>query len=94
MSLLIGLSQALIGHVGVDLGGAQRGMAEKFLHAAQISTPVQQVCSGSVSKGVGTQWPNAWHIGQEGRNNLVDTSGSHGLPCGGEKNAGAAAFSD
>lgn len=94
MSLLIGLGEPLIGHVGVNLGCAQGRMSEEFLDAPQIGATVQQVGRCGVTERVRSQRTHARHISQQGRNDLVDASRSDGLACGGKKNSGRASFSD
>ncbi|MPN50692.1 hypothetical protein SDC9_198324 [bioreactor metagenome] len=43
MSLPEGLLEPLIAHMGVDLRGRQRGMAEHLLDAAQVGSAFQQM---------------------------------------------------
>ena len=41
--LAVGLPQPVGGHVRVDLGGGQRGMAEQLLHGPQVRSALEQV---------------------------------------------------
>ena len=43
MRLGIDLAQARHRHMGVDLGGIERGVAQQLLHEAQVRTGVEQV---------------------------------------------------
>ena len=40
-------------HVGVQLGGGHIGMAEKLLYNTQVRSSRQEVCSETMTKGVG-----------------------------------------
>ena len=43
----IGLATALVGDVRIELGGAEVGVAEHLLHAAQVGAALEQVrCEG------------------------------------------------
>ena len=42
--------QAFLDHMGVDLRGRDVGMAEKLLHGAQISTPLQEMAGEGVAQ--------------------------------------------
>src|SRR5579859_2787208 len=52
MSLAVAGLEALDGHVGVDLGGRGRGMAENLLDAAQVSAALEQVGGRAVAQAV------------------------------------------
>ncbi len=55
MSLAVGLPQPVVGHVGVDLRGGQRGVPEQLLHGAQVRAALEQMCRGGVSEPVRTE---------------------------------------
>ena len=46
--------------MGIDLGGPQRCVPEKFLNTAQIRTAIQEVGGGGVTQGVRAYWSTAW----------------------------------
>lgn len=48
MSQRVGGPQPLGAHMGIDLGGRQRLVAEQFLHRPQVGTTFQQVRGGTV----------------------------------------------
>ncbi len=48
--------EPLSGHVGVDGGGRDVGMAQQHLHCAQIGPVVEQVRGEGVPQGVRGQW--------------------------------------
>ena len=50
---LVGLPQPTCADMGVDLGGGQALVAEKFLDAAEISPAVEHVAGKAVAEGVG-----------------------------------------
>jgi len=54
MGLLVDAGQPPDRDVRVDLGARQRRMAEDLLHAAQVSTPVEQMGGGAVPQPVRT----------------------------------------
>ena len=74
MSLLIGSSQPFGGDMGIDLGGPQRCVPEKFLNAAQIRTAIQEVGGSRVPQGVRAYWSIAWILRQERCHDLIDGS--------------------
>lgn len=47
------LPQLLVTHVGVDLGGAEVGMAEKRLDDAEVRAALEERCGKGVAEGVG-----------------------------------------
>ena len=53
VGLVVGLAQAFLGDVGVDLGGGERGVAEQRLDAAQVGAVVEQVGGEGVAQLVG-----------------------------------------
>ena len=53
MSPLVGPSNVVGCHVGVDLGGGDIGVAEHRLHAPQVGPPFQQVGRERVPQLVG-----------------------------------------
>ena len=53
MPFFVGLFHVLQGDVGVDFGGLKIGMAQHFLHSAQICTPGQQMGGEVVAQRVG-----------------------------------------
>ena len=53
MVLLMNLLQPFFLHVGVDLGGGDTGVAEEFLHAAQVGPAGEQMGRKGVAQGVG-----------------------------------------
>jgi hypothetical protein len=55
VSLVIDLGQVLKIQVGVDLGGADIGMAEEFLDGAQVAGGFQQMAGEGVAQQVGVQ---------------------------------------
>ena len=55
MSEIVDLFKALDGDVGVDLGGGERGVAEQFLHTAQIGAGVEQVGGKTVTQAMRRQ---------------------------------------
>ena len=52
MRFVVGLFDTFHGNMGVNLGRREVGMAEHRLHAAQISTIVQQMSSKAMAKFV------------------------------------------
>src|ERR1700679_3268476 len=52
MGLTVAGLEALDRHVGVDLGGGGRGMAEDLLDAAQVGAALEQVRGGGVADSV------------------------------------------
>ena len=52
MGLIVGALQSLGRDVGIDLRRDQVGVAQQFLHAAQIRPGVQQVCGETVAQFV------------------------------------------
>ena len=52
MGGIVGLFEALLGHVGVNLRGRERGVTEQRLHAAEIRPRVQQMRGETVAERV------------------------------------------
>ena len=52
MELVVELAEALPGHVGVDLGGGDVGVAEHALYRPQVGAVLQQVRGEGVTQGV------------------------------------------
>lgn len=52
MSVFIALTQTLHRNVGINLRGAQAGMAQQFLNRTQISTAIQKVGGRRVTQRV------------------------------------------
>src|SRR5215212_12122140 len=52
MRLLVGAPEPLIRDVGVDLGGGQRGVAEKRLHAARVGPSLEEMSGHGVPQSV------------------------------------------
>ncbi|MCU1477654.1 MAG: peptidase [Subtercola sp.] len=73
------LSQALGRHVGIDLRGAEAGMAEQLLHGSQVGTAVEQVRCRGMPKCVRALRPGPRHSVQQLRDERVDPSGAE--PC-------------
>ena len=57
MGAVIDLREVLEVEVGVDLGGADVGVAEQFLYRAQITAGFQQMAGEGVSQGVRVDIP-------------------------------------
>ena len=55
MRLVVNLGETLKIEMGVHLGGAQIGMAEQFLHCAQITAGFQQVGGKGMAQGMWMQ---------------------------------------
>ena len=47
------LAEALFRDVGVDLRGAQAGMAQQLLDGPEVGSPVEQMGGVCVAKGMG-----------------------------------------
>ena len=52
MVLVVELAEALPGHVGVDLGGRDVGVAEHHLQGAQVGAPLQEMAREGVAQHV------------------------------------------
>ena len=57
MELAMNRLQAISVNVCVDLGRRDAGMAEHFLHGAQIGSSGQKMCGEAVSEGVWADLP-------------------------------------
>ncbi len=53
MGLVVHLRQVLKVEVGVDLGGGEAGVAEQFLHRAQVAGGFEQMGGEGVAQQVG-----------------------------------------
>ena len=60
------LLQAFVGHMGVDLGGADVGVAEQHLYHAQVGAVVDQMGGKSMAQAVRAEWRmaavSAWRL--------------------------------
>ena len=64
MIILKNLAQAFVGDMGVDLGGSDGGVAEHFLHAADVGAILQKVGGEAVPQAVRSNPPrNAGNFG-------------------------------
>jgi hypothetical protein len=52
MSLVVDLSQPATGDVSVDLGGAEAGVAEQFLHCPKVGSSFEEMGGEGVAQGV------------------------------------------
>ena len=50
VGLVVGAAEALLRHVGVDLGARQGRVAQELLHRAEICAAVEHVCGGGVAQ--------------------------------------------
>ena len=57
MGRLVDGSESVAGHVGVDLGRREIGVAEEFLHCPEVGAAFQQVRSVRVAEGVWVEGP-------------------------------------
>lgn len=57
VSVVVGGAEPHGREVGVDLGGAERLVAEQFLNGAEVRAVVEQVCCEGVAEGV---WADLW----------------------------------
>jgi hypothetical protein len=53
MVLAVQRLESLIGHMGVNLGSGEIGMAQQHLHHPQIGAMVEQMGSKGVAQGMG-----------------------------------------
>ncbi len=53
MCFQIGIHQVGTVHLGVNLGGRERGVAQQFLNGAQVAAGAQQMGGEGMAQGVG-----------------------------------------
>lgn len=54
MSVLVGIAEAFLGYVGVDLGRGEAAVSEEFLDRAEVGASVEEVGGEAVAEGVWT----------------------------------------
>ena len=54
MEVLVDVFEALVGNVGINLGGSYAGVAKELLHAAQVGTVTQEVGGKQMAELVGS----------------------------------------
>ena len=79
VSLVVGFAEAFLGDVGVDLGGGQRGMAQKGLDAAEIGSVVEKVGGEGVAQLVGRHVEGDLGLGEVLLEEGVDGAGGETL---------------
>lgn len=52
VGFFVGFAQSASADVGVNLGGCETFVSEKFLDAAQVGSAIEQVCGEGVSESV------------------------------------------
>ncbi len=84
----IALLESLGRHVGIELGGAEAGVAEHLLHGAQVRSPIKEVGRRGMAKGMRSGRAGSRQGREQPGDEVVDRTCSQASSAGAQEQGG------